>query len=174
MEPRSFERGKLLDRQPLDPVDTALQWSRVRLNAERSRRSFILRLNSSASMEPRSFERGKSKWGYIARQDYSLQWSRVRLNAESVAWLTLNDPRIAASMEPRSFERGKRSPVRIAGHVVRASMEPRSFERGKLSMRSDVWGYFVLQWSRVRLNAERTSTAIRVAASACFNGAAFV
>ncbi len=82
MEPRSFERGK--DPRGLGKKkDVGLQWSRVRLNAERCFDLVKHFRNSVASMEPRSFERGKRK--------------------------TVDRCRVVgtASMEPRSFERGK-------------------------------------------------------------------
>ncbi len=58
MEPRSFERGKseVIDWSGIEEV---LQWSRVRLNAERASVTAPVTVGTK------------------------LQWSRVRLNAES-------------------------------------------------------------------------------------------
>src|SRR5258706_28167 len=57
-------------------------------------------------------------------------------------------------MEPRSDERGR--PVwQVVGVVVHgASMEPRSDERGRLSPQGRAFVEEMLQWSRVRMNAE--------------------
>ncbi len=58
MEPRSFERGKTSVMFHVALASRMLQWSRVRLNAERA-------------------------WRQARRAIASqLQWSRVRLNAE--------------------------------------------------------------------------------------------
>ncbi len=64
MEPRSFERGKVAGKM-VDPVVRILQWSRVRLNAERRYRVHLFRSNCKPSMEPRSFERGKTMWPWL-------------------------------------------------------------------------------------------------------------
>ena len=84
-----------------------------------------------ASMEPRSFERGKSSLIPAMSLRTGLQWSRVRLNAESFLFPLFSIVQQDASMEPRSFERGKLSATSAAVRRVFASMEPRSFERGK-------------------------------------------
>jgi len=57
-------------------------------------------------------------------------------------------------MGPRSFERGKAVQPGLLDWGGPASMGPRSFERGKRPGRS--WGRWcqMLQWGRVRLNAE--------------------
>ncbi len=87
MEPRSFERGKVYE--PSEPVSLAgLQWSRVRLNAERLGFTPEIDSDATASMEPRSFERGK------------------------LSALAHFNTLATASMEPRSFERGK---VNVSG-----------------------------------------------------------
>ncbi len=59
MEPRSFERGKLSFALEFLKA-SELQWSRVRLNAERGGWGVIRQNPGEASMEPRSFERGKA------------------------------------------------------------------------------------------------------------------
>ena len=56
------------------------------------------------------------------------------MNAESFGLLAVTATRELASMEPRSFERGKPAVVVSSGGRI-----------------------VVLQWSRVRLNAERLS-----------------
>ncbi len=58
MEPRSFERGKRPETDRCNSCIDELQWSRVRLNAERS-------------PHPQHVSNAAQ-----------LQWSRVRLNAE--------------------------------------------------------------------------------------------
>ncbi len=58
-------------------------------------------------------------------------------------------------MEPRSFERGKSMVCSAASLSPQASMEPRSFERGKAGRDNEPSAESTLQWSRVRLNAER-------------------
>ncbi len=78
-------------------------------------------------------------------------------------------------MEPRSFERGKHRSQPNQDHRSRASMEPRSFERGKIpfgDQPDDI--HVLLQWSRVRLNAESRIESYLFENAPRFNGAAFV
>ncbi len=77
-------------------------------------------------------------------------------------------------MEPRSFERGKVSDGARGHREHDASMEPRSFERGKKPLPSTGAFVRVLQWSRVRLNAERHGRSRFLPPTNRFNGAAFV
>ncbi len=83
MEPRSIDRGKARHWAAFFEL-VMLQWSRVRLNVESGFTPVALVSCLEASMEPRSFERGKRPQGQDGRRA------------------------VCASMEPRSFERGKR------------------------------------------------------------------
>ncbi len=85
----------------------------------------------SASMEPRSIERGK----WLKRLPVGFQGHR-------------------ASMEPRSIERGKASICAVVKPSFSASMEPRSIERGKYARTWHSLLGVALQWSRDQLNAE--------------------
>ncbi len=53
-------------------------------------------------------------------------------------------------------------------------MEPRSFERGKGRIFNGWFDALVLQWSRVRLNAESRASGVGRRQRRRFNGAAFV
>ncbi len=150
MEPRSFERGKTASWHG-PAVFVELQWSRVRLNAERpvTRR--------------------------VPEYDVRLQWSRVRLNAESPLSIAKTPPKFLASMEPRSFERGKKGKNVKLPCFCGASMEPRSFERGKAPA-----GRIVTSWRMASMEPRsfergkppRPRSELRSLPS--FNGAAFV
>ncbi len=89
-------------------TSSLLQWSRDRLIAESHRTAEAWHSSEPASMEPRSFDRGKPR---LVRS--------VRLSAD-------------ASMEPRSFDRGKHPSEEKRVPEPTASMEPRSFDRGKI------------------------------------------
>ena len=60
----------------------SLQWGRVRVNAEGHKSISVPIVSGSASMGPRSCERGRLR---ILSNDFkyrALQWGRVRVNAE--------------------------------------------------------------------------------------------
>ncbi len=110
--------------------DALLQWGRVRKNAEGWDWDRRISGFQTASMGPRSEERGRLA---------------VRVNFTVPAH---------ASMGPRSEERGRGTPGSILLVSDDASMGPRSEERGRsvsgVSFTLTTW----LQWGRVRKNAE--------------------
>ncbi len=158
MGPRSIERGKSFTRPQPIPFDHALQWGRVQSNAERPIYSQLLvdivrlqwgRVQSNAerkgclevicfgctaSMGPRSIERGKSHSTHNSNRDRR------------------------ASMGPRSIERGKhrrRQPPPLRSSCFNGA----AFNRTRKDHKSP---FFVigseLQWGRVQSNAERSQT----------------
>ena len=155
-------------------------------------------LHTSASMEPRSAERGNAcpccwravsacelQWSHAqlsvetralddhgVRRRRVLQWSHAQLSVETWSLPTAGSSMIKASMEPRSAERGNRQTLSNSGSASKASMEPRSAERGNLpaSIRSNAAR--LLQWSHAQLSVETRGRGYpETQFQGCFNGA---
>ena len=196
MGPRSFERGdkpRTWQRHPGRPRFNGAALFRARRRAGRHHRwrdliSFngaalfrARRRNSpyacpvgrySASMGPRSFERGDEGYGVasgtrpvtfngaalfrarrpvLSHQGFSvnqtLQWGRALSSAETARLMREASEENEPSMGPRSFERGdSQAGGQVACPFGCPSMGPRSFERG------DAWRIYIPIYHRSAFN----------------------
>ena len=128
----------------------------------------------SASMGPRSDERGNSVIPVGERPLSVLQWGRAPMSAEIRAQLVGAIKTFAASMGPRSDERGNR---RSSRSRIRAA----ELQWGRAPMSAEIHGtvgvplaFPTLQWGRAPMSAEITSRVRGRVTRGCrsFNGAA--
>ena len=83
-----------------------------------------------ASMGPRSRDRGIAATAFLPHVLWWLQWGRDHVIAELYAWTAAPHAICDASMGPRSRDRGILTPESGAQIPTRASMGPRSRDRG--------------------------------------------
>ncbi len=130
---------------PFKAYVEGLQWSHAQPNVETEGFRCLIDETSSASMEPRSAERGNQiKIARLITREAASMEPRSAERGNAGGGLTFDVPSWA-SMEPRSAERGNPGLGRKIKEQIGASMEPRSAERGnktsEVSIASETSGF---------------------------------
>jgi len=169
--PRSAETGEGL---PVRALALELQWGRAPRSAETHGRPSFGSLISSASMGPRSEERGDGMaQGYGTTILCELQWGRAPRSAETrpMFFTVILPEALQWGRAPRSAETPQTR--RARGRPDHASMGPRSEERGDAVGSIPAPATNTLQWGRAPRSAETRGSAGRPADDLhSFNGAA--